>query len=112
MGRLDDRLIILNSLDFYEPILQEKNLDFIRHYGTPNLQYPNSEQMSDLNMVRHIWKRGDKLFKLAHQHYGDSRLWYVIAWFNKRPTEAHYKYGDVILVPHPLSLVRKYLKNR
>ena len=96
MGRLDDRLIIINSLEHYAPILEEKNVDFIRHYGTANLQYPTSEQLRDITMVRYIWKQGDKLFKLAFEHYGDSRLWYVIAWFNKRPTEAHFKYGDVI----------------
>ena len=112
MTRLDDRLIIVNGLEDYKSIFEEKGVDFIRQYGTPDLQYPTSAQMEDMTLIRHIWKRGDKLFKLAYQHYGDSEMWYVIAWFNKRPTEAHIKYGDVVLIPHPLSIVTKYLRNR
>tara|TARA_Y100000592_G_scaffold101100_2_gene185430 strand:- start:2433 stop:2762 length:330 start_codon:yes stop_codon:yes gene_type:complete len=109
---MDDRLIIINGLEEYSSVFEEKNVESIRQYGTPNFQYPSAEQMRDLNLIRHIWKTGDKLFKLAYKHYGDPKLWYIIAWFNKRPTESHFKYGDVILVPHPLSLVTKMLKNR
>jgi len=26
-------------------------------------------------------------------------LWWLIAWFNRSPTEAHNKVGDIILIP-------------
>ena len=49
--------------------------------------------------------------KLAHKHYGDSSLWWVIAWFNKRPTESHVTVGTVIVIPMPIQKVLKYLRN-
>jgi len=45
---------------------------------------------------------GDRYFKLAHRFYGDSKLWWVIAWFNKKPTESHVDVGDLILIPTDL----------
>ena len=57
----------------------------------------------------HIWKEGDRFFKLAHQYYGDSTMWWVIAWFNRTPTEAHVSLGDTIYIPRPLDLVLDYL---
>jgi nucleoid-associated protein YgaU len=46
---------------------------------------------------------------LAHKHYGDANLWWIIAWYNKKPTEAHVKMGDIITIPLPLDKVIRYL---
>tara|TARA_R100001082_G_C4339080_1_gene149235 strand:- start:563 stop:904 length:342 start_codon:yes stop_codon:yes gene_type:complete len=112
MSRYIDRLIFDNSNELYEEMLEQKDLKFISHYGTPNFIYPSAEQMGNLSLTRHIWNFGDRYYKLAHKHYGDSTLWYVIAWFNKRPTDAHCFPGDVILIPKPLNVVFKFLTNR
>ena len=112
MGRLDDRLIIINSLDLYKTMLEERDLKYIRHYGTPMFQFPDDEQIDELFFEEHIWKRGDKLYKLAYEHYGDSKFWYIIAWFNKKPTEAHYKNGDTLVIPKPISTVINMLRDR
>ena len=45
---------------------------------------------------------GDRYYKLADGYYGDSRYWWIIAWFNKKPTESHIKVGDIIRVPTSL----------
>jgi len=34
-------------------------------------------------------------------------MWWVIAWFNKLPTESHIKLGDVIYIPMPLNEILK-----
>lgn len=112
MPRYTNRLIFENDHKLYSEMLEEKDLDFITHYATPNFKYPSAEQMKNLVFVRHIWTFGDRYFKLAHQHYGDSTLWYVIAWFNKRPTEANVSAGDIILIPKPLNTVLKLLRDR
>jgi hypothetical protein len=52
-----------------------------------------------------IWQRKTRLFKLAHEFYGDSRLWWAIAWFNQKPTDAHYKIGDTVYIPSPIETV-------
>ena len=60
-----------------------------------------------------VWSLGDRMHKFAHEAYGDSELWWVLAWFNQKPTDAHYKIGDKIAIPHPIEdLVSLYCKNR
>ena len=68
--------------------------------------------MQSLQTTTHMWRRGDKFYKLAFDHYGDSRLWYIIAWFNKKPTEAHVKDGTILFIPKPLESILSYLKDR
>ena len=45
---------------------------------------------------------GDRYYKLAASFYGDARYWWIIAWFNKKPTESHIKVGDIIRIPTSL----------
>ena len=112
MSRIVNRLKIINSLELYRPLFENRNVRYIKHYGTPDISYPTVEEMSFISTTTHIWHKGDKLFKLAFKHYGNSEYWYIIAWFNKKPTEAHFKYGDVVFIPNPLSLVLSLFKDR
>ena len=66
------------------------------------LEYPTFEDIRSFEYANHIWGDSDKYYKLAHKYYGDSRYWWVIAWFNKKPTEAHVKVGDLVKIPLPL----------
>ena len=79
-----------------------KQLKFIRHYATNQMQYPNNKQLGSLELISHIWSRGDRLTNLAHEHYGTPTLWWAIAFFNKKPTEFHFKFGDIVYIPHPI----------
>ena len=81
--------------------------DLIRHYETQEMDYPTFEETKLLTFSNHIWKFGDRYYKLAHQHYGDSRYWWIIAWFNKKPTDQHVKVGDLVKIPLPLNDVLK-----
>lgn len=85
--------------------IERRDRKFIRHFTTPILEHPNAEQIMSLNTVAHTWTSGDKFFKLAHEHYGSSKYWWVIAWFNQKPTEGHMEHGDVIEIPQPLEKV-------
>jgi hypothetical protein len=85
-------------------------MKFVVHFSTPILEHPSYEQIMRLNMIGHTWEHGDRLYKLAQQHYGDPKLWWVIAWINQKPTEAHIMIGDVIRIPHPLDKVISFLK--
>ena len=68
-----------------------------------------AEEVASLNTLGHVWGMGDRFYKLAFEHYGDSEKWWVIAWFNQTPTEFHVARGDIILIPFPLERVLKYL---
>ena len=70
--------------------------------------HPTSEDIAELNIISHRWKIGDKYFKLAHQYYGNSEMWWVIAWFNQAPTEAHLELGQVVYIPTPVQDVLSY----
>ena len=112
MSRFDDRRVLINDADLYKEYMTKKGVNFIRQYTTAELEYPTDRQMQELAVERHVWGVGDKYFKLAYEHYGDSELWWIIAWFNKKPTEVHVKAGDVILIPKPLSTINKFLKSK
>ena len=60
------------------------------------------------NDIYVITQEGDRLDNLAFQYYGDPKLWWAIAWFNEKPTEAHLKLGQLILVPIPVEKVISY----
>ena len=78
---------------------------WLLHYTSPNLRHPTEEDWEDLSIKEIIWKYGDKFYKTAAEEYGDASLWWVIAWFNQKPTEAHATPGEIIYVPHPLDAV-------
>jgi len=111
MDRNEKRVLLLNKNRLYKRRMDEKNLNFIRQVSTLKLNTVTSEDISDLTVVDHIWKTGDKLYKLANQYYGNNSYWFLLAWYNNKPTDAHVKFGDVIHIPMPLEKVL-YLYNR
>ena len=77
----------------------------LKQNETQRLEYPEFSDVLSFDYKTHFWSLGDRYYKLAHFYYGDSRYWWVIAWFNKKPTEQHIKLGDVVKVPLPLETV-------
>ena len=107
--RYDNRLILLNKDELYMKFIEERNLKSIRQYGTGTLKYPTVDELKSVTRVRHIWKTGDRYFKLAEEYYDDPEMWWVIALFNQKPTEFHVKPGDVLYIPVPLESVLFYV---
>ena len=110
MSRYDNAPIYDNKAQVYDEFFQERTVNFIRQYKSGRLSHPTVEQRRTLQKVRHTWRLGDRLYKLAHQHYGDSTLWWVIAWYNMKPTDSHFRGGDVVYIPTPLEKVLAILK--
>ena len=100
---------LFNQKEFYEDVLEDRGVTGIKQYTTPNLKHINEKQIASLTVINHVWKTGDRYYKLAHAHYGDSTKWWVIAWYNRKPTESDVSLGDVIYIPHPLDKVLSYL---
>ena len=98
----------INGEQVYRQIFEDRGLSQIKQYGTRSLSYPSKAQVNQLDIIAHRWSYGDMYYKLAFENYGDSSLWWVIAFFNQSPTESHLRLGDVVYIPHPLERVLGY----
>lgn len=108
INRYDNRKQFTNELELYENTLRQRSVNLIRQYSTGVLKYPDSNQLNSLNVQKETWKLGDRLYKFSDKYYGDVRMWWVIAWFKKKPTENHFQIGDEVLIPFPLEKLLNY----
>ncbi len=110
MSRYDDKIPLINDSEKYENVFEERGVKFIKHYSTPELTHAQRSQMGGLEHVYHMWKLGDKLYKLSAEYYNDEKLWWLIAWYNKAPTESHIKAGQILKIPLPLNKIKSILR--
>ena len=110
MSRNKNRYKILNATRQHKELFENRKINKIFQYDTPILTKITPRQRASLTRLRHIWKTGDRFYKLASKHYGDPKLWWIIAWYNTAPTEAHLKIGDTIRIPFPLERVMRLMK--
>ena len=104
-----NRTISRNNTEMYRALRKARDRElYIDQFRAPIVDYPSKEQQKEMEYVRHIWKVGDRYYKLAHEYYGDSRYWWVIALFNKKPTENHVKLGTTVYIPQPLDRILLY----
>ena len=98
-----DRATVINKDELYEETFRKRGVKFIRQYPTPVMKEMSVEVTSQVEQISHVWSIGDRFFKLAYKHYGDSSLWWIIARFNSKPTESHLEIGDIVQIPVPLT---------
>jgi hypothetical protein len=111
MSRYKNSDIKRNVSELYKKLRKERGLpDALVQYETNRKKAPTVEEIKTLNNVGHIWTTGDRLYKLADKYYNDPELWWIIAWYNNKPTEAHFKAGDLIQIPLPLERVYGLLR--
>lgn len=111
MSRYKNVPIVPNSLPLYKKARKMRGIpDTIAQYRLHRQPKPTVEDIANINTIGYIWKTGDRLYKLAETHYNDPKLWWIIAWFNDKPTEAHFKVGDVIQIPTPIERVYGLLR--
>ena len=110
MPRNNKRKVIINDSEYYEPLRKSRDVKRIKHYDTPMMVNPTISQRIAVINNKHIWKYGDRLFKLANQYYGDSRFWWVIAWWNGYGVEAQIKNGAILYIPLDISEALKVLE--
>jgi hypothetical protein len=107
--RYQKRSVLKNAREEYKDLLLDRNRKFFLHYDTAILRHPSVDEIVGLTIQTEVWKRGTRLFKLADKYYGNPELWWVIAWYNQRPTEGFFELGDIVEIPLPLNQVLKYL---
>ena len=106
--RHTNRRSFRNTDEIYKETLRKRGLRTIVQHETVEMRHPTAKQDRLLTKIEHVWAHGDKLWKLAQRHYGDASFWWVIAWYNLKPTDAHYSIGDRVLVPKPLKKILKF----
>ena len=104
-NRYSSRMKFLNDQESYDEIFEARDVPYIKQYGTPRLRSPSVAARSQFSTVQHVWKVGDRYYKLAIKYYKDPQYWWVIALYNKKPTEGHLRVGDLIIIPLPLQNV-------
>ncbi len=110
-SRYTTRPIFINdNMGYKKSILDNRDLEKIVQYGTATFNYPTEEQLETISSSEFTWSVTSKLYNLANEFYGAPELWWVIAWFNQKPTEAHFEVGDVIYIPTDLMQVLKYFE--
>lgn len=108
-SRYNRRKTKKNDDVMYQDFFDKREVDFINHYTTPSFIEDQRFLITELNIIFHVWGLGDRLYKLAEQHYKDPSLWWVIAQFNKKPLESSFREGDTILIPLELEKTLRFM---
>ena len=99
------KTITINKNEMFKQISDRRILEEITILSANEFR-PVSEEFKDsLSYYEHEWRRGDKFYKLAYDFYGNIDYWWIIPLFNNKPTEFHYKAGDMVLVPIEIELL-------
>ena len=107
-SRYDLRGIGVNSNPMYGNLFEDRGVKYIEQYRAGRIKYPTAAEISNLFIINRTWRKGDHYYKLANEHYGSPKFWWVIAHFNQKPLESSIKFGDIIRIPTPLELVLTY----
>ena len=107
MSRYNRNVVTMED-SMYKHTLKKRGRDFIDHYGTVVMRELTDEEKNELDIITYIWGLGDRYYKLANTFYDDPTLWWIIAWYNKAPTESHLSEGDEIYIPTPIDRVLLY----
>jgi len=99
MSRYGSSNVTNNDSDFYSPLAEKRGLKAIQHFQTVVVHNPQIFERMQIRTNSHVWKYGDRYYKLANTYYGDPQLWWIIAWYNGYPTEVNVKIGDVLEIP-------------
>ena len=103
MSRHNNRRKIVNSEEQYKDLFEKRGVERIVQFETMNKIVYEQNTYDSVLCVDYFWKYGDTYWKLASAFYGQPNHWWVIAAFNKKPTEANNKIGDLIKIPVELS---------
>jgi len=110
-SRYSRREVFLNNDKNYKNVFfKNRDVQEISQYDSPMIAYPTPSEINSLNNVLLVWGATDKLYNIATKYYGEPEYWWVIAWYNKKASEAEFKIGDQYYVPLPLDEVLGYIK--
>ena len=105
----DNRGYFLETYN-YDFIKEKINLDhFVQENESFSFKKVPQEVLDSIQTENYIWKYGDTYWSLASKYYADSKMWWIIASYNRKPTEALLKIGDTIKIPLSIAEVMRVL---
>ena len=108
-----ESIIFTNDDDVYENYLNKVGANLIEHRSLILFGDPRQETfLNEISYSTHVFAYGDSLSKIAFKEYGNPKFWWVIAWFNTKPTDFHCEVGDIIRIPHPINEVMAQVFSR
>lgn len=110
-SRFSTRQIFLNNNRMYKNVFfKNRDVQELYQYDMPRISYPTPEERASLDNRLGVWHATDTLYNLANDYYGSPEYWWVIAWYNKKASEAEFKVGDQFYVPLPLESVLSFVE--
>ena len=97
-----------NDPNYRKTLFEKRGISQTFQYSTYSFEYPDNEDIASFQNISRVWGASEKLYNIAAEYYGSPEYWWVIAWYNKKPTEAHFNIGDTYYIPLPLSDVLAY----
>ncbi len=100
ISRYKNSVQFINATEGYKKVFKKRYGERgIRQLPINSLKYPTQQEYNEIETSPVVWHQGQRFYKLAAEYYNSPDYWWVIAWFNKKPTEQHVKLGETILVP-------------
>ena len=93
---------ILNS-DLYFDLIEKRGRKFLTITRSRDFKKLQGLEL-EIN-DNHLWGKDDKLHKLSLRYYGSMNFWWVIGLVNRKPTDGHYKIGDIVYIPRSPQVV-------
>jgi len=112
MARYDNRNIAKNREIAYYDYFQDRGINHIVQFTTPTILPITNDKNQTITRIEHTWAMGDKLWKLAQLYYGLPNYWWLIAWYNQKPTESHFAVGDIVYIPTPFERILSLYNRR
>lgn len=103
MSRYNKRNKAVNDKEQYDKLFEKRGVRKITQFRSPKAKFTTDEELARIPCHQVIWRTGMSFEKLAEQYYGDFRQWWVIAGFNRKPTEQHVQFGDTIRIPRDIA---------
>lgn len=103
MSRYLNRQKAINDNEQYDKLFEKRGVKQVVQYRSPKAKHVTDEQLARVECFEYMWKFGDSYEKLAQTFYGDPSHWWVIASFNRKPTESHVNMGDKLRIPMNLA---------
>ena len=97
---------------FYSETLKKRNKKIIKYYASPKFAELTPEMIDNSDYDVIIWSHGDTFYKLAEEYYGLASQWWIIAYFNQKPTEKFCNLGDQVLIPRLTNLTSNAVVSR
>lgn len=109
MSRYKQSRKATNKDDMYKDVFDKRGIKSITQFRAKRLRQVDQSVKQRIRFREYVWSYGDTFWLLAHKSYADSKLWWIIAGFNNKPTEAHIEIGETIKIPIEVSDVLRVL---